>query len=746
MSIQLSAKQKEAGLSVVPKPNSMTLLSGEFTLNRNVRVVFPEEALAPEAAYLKAALSEALGGPLSVSVAAGSPTIVLQLDSGIAGHEAYSIRSSADEYKITAKTSAGIFYGIQTFLQLIPVLEANILRLPLVTINDEPRFEWRGMHLDVCRHFFSVDVVKKLIDQMARYKLNTFHWHLTDDQGWRIEIKKYPLLTEVGAWRDETVVGHVADYPHKFDGQKHGGFYTQEEIKSVVSYAQQRHITVVPEIEMPGHAQAVLAAYPEFGCFNDTMNVWPLWGVSENVFCAGKESTFEFLEDVLDEVIPLFPGAYVHVGGDECPKVNWEKCPLCQQRMKDEGCKDEHELQSYFIQRMGRYLTKNGKKLIGWDEILEGGLPENAAVMSWRGEQGGIEAAELGHKVVMTPTGWCYFDYYQSIGNNEPLAIGGLVDLAKVYSYNPVPEHLDTANQKLILGAQANLWTEYMPTVEQLEYMIYPRLCALSEVQWTLPENKNFDDFKLRLDENYLRMSKDGIHFRMPPPEGLSPVQLYQSNKAVVMLSCASPSAEIRFTTDGSEPTKFSKRYTGPLKLKLNGDRTIKAASFLKDGTRSRTLTSVLKNRELKPKELNDPRMGLNYRFYEGPFRSFAEVGGEPIKAGKVNWLVIPSEIMGKQKGWEFDGYLSVPADGSYYFQLNSNCGSGLYIGGELVINNDGMSYDCRSSAELELKAGFYPIQVNYFNSIYGQSIRLFYKRPGSDELEVFPGENYFRD
>lgn len=744
--VQLMAQNTTKTLSLVPKPNQLEVLPGSFLLDGDVQIVWANNNLENETEYLKTALSEATGFPFLVSKSvSANTTIVLDIDSRIEGDEAYKIRSSPKQYEIVAKTPAGVFFGIQTFLQLLPPLEKGAMEIPLVKIDDEPRFEWRGMHLEVCRHFYSVDVVKKLIDQMSRYKLNTFHWHLTEDQGWRIEIKKYPLLTEVGAWRDSTVVGHMANYPRSWNGEKHGGFYTQEQVKDVVAYAQARHITIIPEIEMPGHAQAALAAYPWLGCFNDTLRPWTIWGVSENVYCAGKESTFQFLEDVLDEVIPLFPGAYFHVGGDECPKENWKKCPLCQKRMKEEGCKDEHELQSYFIQRMEHYLETKGKKLIGWDEILEGGLAENAAVMSWRGEQGGIEAAELGHKVVMTPGNWCYFDHYQSTDPNEPTAIGGLTDLQEVYSYDPVPSHLDKEKQKLILGTQANLWTEYMPTAEHLEYMIYPRLCALSEVQWTQPENKDFADFEKRMDDNYLRLAHNGIHFRVPPPEGLSPVQIYNSKEATVTLSCAAETAVMRYTTDGSEPTEFSQVYEGPFNIKLDNDIVLKVATYLRDDSRSYTVTSVLKKHELKPVKLKNPEKGLNYKFYNGPFGSFKEVGGEPEKTGTVDWLVIPAEIMGTGKGWEFTGYIKVPVDGVYFFLLDSSCGSGLYIGDQLVIDNDGFNYNCMQSGKIELKAGFYPVKLNYFNTIYGQSIKLSYKKPGSNKLEVFPGGNYFR-
>lgn len=742
---QLLAGVGERPLSLVPQPNHLEILSGIFTVTGDLQLVAKDEALSGEAEYLKAALADATGFNFFIGENVSANTvIVLRLDDQLAGDESYKIRSSEKQYEITGKTPAGVFYGVQTFLQLFPPLEKGAVNLPLISVDDEPRFEWRGMHLDVCRHFYSVEVVKKLIDEMSKYKLNTFHWHLTEDQGWRIEIKKYPKLTEVGAWRDETVVGHMADAPHKFDGEKHGGFYTQEQIKDVVAYAAARYITIVPEIEMPGHAQAALAAYPWLGCFNDTLKPWTLWGVSENVYCAGKESTFKFLEDVLDEVCELFPGQYIHVGGDECPKDNWEKCPLCQKRMKEEGCKDEHELQSYFIQRMEHYLETKGKKLIGWDEILEGGLAENAAVMSWRGEEGGIAAANLGHKVVMTPGNWCYFDHYQSTDPNEETAIGGLTDLEEVYSYDPVPAQLDKDKQKLIMGTQANLWTEYIPTAEHLEYMIYPRLCALAEVQWTQPANKNFADFALRMDDNYIRLAEDGIHLRVPAPEGLSPVEFFSSKEASIELTCGAESAVMRYTTDGSEPTDFSKVYEGPFRIKLDGDVTLKVATFLKDGTRSYTVTSILKKKDLKPVKLKSPAKGLQCRYFDGPFRSFKAVGGDATKTATVEGLSIPETMKDSNKGWEFDGYIYLPKDGVYEFLMDSSCGSGMYLDDQLVIDNDGFDYNCMLTGKVEAKAGYYPVKFKLFNTIYGQSMKLSYKLPGSDELVEVPADSFF--
>lgn len=416
---------------------------------------------------------------------------------------------------IFSTSASGLFYGTQSLMQLI-VQEKKDWQVPYLTLTDFPRFSWRGLHLDVSRHFFPVDFIKRYIDLMARYKFNTFHWHLTEDQGWRIEIKKYPKLQEVAAFRKETLIGHYSTQPHQFDGQRYGGFYTQEEIKDVVAYAAERFVTIVPEIEMPGHALAALSAYPHLGCTGGPYEAATLWGVFDDVYCAGKENTFTFLEDVLAEVIELFPGQYIHVGGDECPKTRWKECAQCQKRIKDEGLSDEHELQSYFIQRIEKYLNAKGKKLIGWDEILEGGLAPNATVMSWRGEDGGIAAAKARHNVVMTPGFALYFDHYQGDPEKEPLAIGGNTPLKKVYSYEPIPESLDQDEQRFILGAQGNVWTEYMKTPEHVEYMTYPRALALAEVVWSPKEARDWNSFVNRLSHQFALLERQNVNFRKP--------------------------------------------------------------------------------------------------------------------------------------------------------------------------------------------------------------------------------------
>ena len=445
--------------------------------------------------------------------------IHLILDESMTDSEGYELNVNPKQVAIRAKYPVGLFYGVQTLRQLLPSdiesesrIKNQVWSIPSVTIYDAPRFPYRGMHLDVGRHFFPVDFIKKYIDLIALHKMNTFHWHLTEDQGWRLEIKKYPKLTEVSAWRKETMVGHYQDKPRKYDGQRYGGFYTQKEVREIVAYARDRFVTIIPEIEMPGHSQAVLAAYPELACSEGPFEVATSWGVKEDVFCP-KEATFTFLENVLSEVMDLFPSAYIHIGGDECPKKRWEESAFVQHLIKKEGLKDENELQSYFIRRMEEFLESKGRKLIGWDEILEGGLSPNATVMSWRGEEGGIEAARQGHDAIMTPVQNCYFDYYQADKKDEPLAIGGFLPLGEVYHYEPIPDGLSAEETNHILGAQGNLWTEYIKTPDYAEYMALPRMTALSEVVWTAKDQKSWKDFTKRLEYFVKRLDKMGVNY-----------------------------------------------------------------------------------------------------------------------------------------------------------------------------------------------------------------------------------------
>lgn len=510
---------------IIPLPSKLTPREGQFRFSKTTRLVLPlaDKGLKPVVDFFAAQLRTATGLPLayfsanSTAIPPGTHVFFIEAPAGKVGPEGYRLTIEPDRIGIVAATPKGYFYGIQTLLQLLPpeAFSPQLIKdvdwvLPCLQIEDEPRFSYRGLHLDVGRHFFPVPFIKKYIDLIALHKLNTFHWHLTEDQGWRIEIKKYPKLTQIGSKRKETIIGHARRenkaYTGKYDGQEYGGFYTQAEIRDVVRYAQARFVTIIPEIELPGHALAALAAYPELGCKPDTTyRVATTWGVFEDVFCP-REVTFKFLEDVLTEVMDLFPGPYIHIGGDECPKKQWRESQFCQDLMKKQGLKDEHELQSYFVGRIEKFITSKGRKLIGWDEILEGGLSPNATVMSWRGTEGGIAAARQNHDAVMTPSSHVYLDYYQTEAKSEPVVIGSYTPLAKVYGYEPVPAELKPAEAKHILGTQANVWTEYMKTSDQVEYMVFPRACALAEVAWSLKECCTYADFVSRLSTHVKRL------------------------------------------------------------------------------------------------------------------------------------------------------------------------------------------------------------------------------------------------
>lgn len=490
---------------VVPAPTSYLTQSGQFDLGEKLEIDstnLPKEV----AAYLTSQL-ESIYRIQTAYTSAGK--VHFQKIKN-APKDFYSIHVS-DSIVITYSSDESCFYAANSLLQLIDFQE-EVFFIGKCFLQDSPNFSWRGLHLDVSRHFFDTDEVKRYIDLMALYKFNVLHWHLTDDQGWRIEIKQFPKLTEIGGFRDSTLVGHYTEIPWKYEHKRTGGFYTQDQVRAIVQYAKERFITVVPEIEMPGHARAALAAYPELSCTGKKLPVAGEWGVFDDIFCA-KPATIDFLQKVLDEVLVLFPSGYIHIGGDEAPKTRWKSCPNCQRIMTENHLKDEHALQSYFIGQMDKYLTAKGRKLIGWDEILEGGLSPNAAVMSWRGAEGGAEAAKQGHYVVMSPTNYCYFDYYQSSHPSEPLAIGGYLPLEKVYEFNPIPAGMSNEAASYILGGQANLWTEYITEFSEVEYMVYPRALALSQVLWC-KEKPAFETFRQVLIKNQLGyLKRFGVYF-----------------------------------------------------------------------------------------------------------------------------------------------------------------------------------------------------------------------------------------
>lgn len=564
-----------ANYEVVPMPLEInTTQQASFLLKSGVTVYYPagNEKMQRNAEFLASYVKAQTGIELQVQAGEGGKGgIVLQLGLANDNPEAYQLKVDASQVVISSPSEAGVFYGIQTLRKAVDVAEGSNVELPAVEIKDQPRFGYRGMMLDVGRHFFSMDEIKTYIDMMALHNINRFHWHLSEDQGWRIKIKKYPKLTEIGSMRKETVIGHNSG---KYDGKPYGGFYTQEQAKEIVAYAAERYITVIPEIDLPGHMQAALAAYPELGCTGGPYEVWTQWGVSDNVLCAGNDQTIQFIKDVLAEIVEIFPSEYIHVGGDECPKVKWSTCPKCQARIKALGLKSdnkhtkEERLQSYVIHEAEEFLNSKGRKMIGWDETLEGGLAPNATVMSWRGEAGGIEAAKQHHDVVMTPNTYLYFDYYQSKDTEtEPMAIGGYLPIERVYSYEPMPKSLSPEEQKYIVGVQANLWTEYIPDFKQVQYMVLPRMAALSESQWCAPEKKNYEAFLQRVSRLVNIYAKNGWNYATHIFDVMLDLKPNTETGTLDAVARTIDNAPIYYTLDGSEPTTASEKYTDIIKI-----------------------------------------------------------------------------------------------------------------------------------------------------------------------------------
>ena len=588
-------------IAIVPYPNHLETGRGTYRVtDRPVTCDSRTDERTQRAVVgFAARLATVTGGTNPVTVADEVPASGIRFvtDESLPA-EGYELNVDGEGIEVRASQFPGFLYALQSLEQLLPAAVYGTepapdaaWEVPCVKIADAPRFAYRGMHLDVARHFFSVDEVKRYIDVMAIHKLNTLHWHLTDDQGWRIEIKRYPELTAVGSIRKATVVRKEWG---TYDGTPYGGFYTQDEIRDVVKYAADRGVTVIPEIDLPGHMLAALTAYPELGCTGGPYEVWGRWGVADDVLCPGREKTFEFLEGVLTEVMELFPSEYIHIGGDECPKVRWEKCPRCQAKIRQLGLKDdgehtaEHYLQSYVTDRIGKFLAQHGRRIIGWDEILEGRAPSDAVVMSWRGSEGGIAAAKLGHDVIMTPNSHFYFDYYQSLDTDaEPFGIGGYIPMEQVYSYDPAFPELTPEQQKHILGVQANLWTEYVLSDEHLEYMLLPRLAALSEVQWCQPETKDWNRFigSFRMDEIYSQM---GYEFAKHIFGVTASYAVDPEKGGVVMTLTTQGGAPIRYTLDGSDPTASSPLYKAPVTI---GESCTFKAAALREGMQTPVYT-----------------------------------------------------------------------------------------------------------------------------------------------------------
>ncbi|HUR97796.1 MAG TPA: family 20 glycosylhydrolase [Pyrinomonadaceae bacterium] len=708
-----SAAQSDS-INIIPKPRSAATGSGGFTVNSETKIVARDKASKRNAAILSAYLQSHYGAKLkTVSKPESANAIVFT--GANTGTGEYDLAVEKDLIRISGAEN-GQFYAIQTLMQLAPV-GGSTFSVPSINISDAPRFAYRGMHLDVARHFEPVEFVKKFIDLMSQYKFNYFHWHLTDDQGWRIPIKKYPKLTEIGSTRPETVKERNLT-PYIGDGIPHGGFYTREQIKDVIAYAKERHITVVPEIELPGHASAALAAYPQYGCKPDyKFKVQTTWGIFKEVYCPTDE-TFKFLEDVLEETIKLFPDSpYVHIGGDEVLKDHWKESTFVQALKQKENLKDEHEVQSYFVRRIEKFINSKGKKIIGWDEILEGGVAPNATIMSWRGMKGGIEAAKAKHEVIMTPNDYVYFDYGQGDPAYEPLNIGSYVPLSKVYSFDPVPKELTADEAKYIIGGQANIWTEYIKTPQQVEYMAFPRMLALAESLWSRPEDKNFDDFTARLRAHLPRLDVQNVNYRIPEPGGLKNV-LTQDEKAVIELKPA-PGTRVHYTIDGKVPDITSPIYEKPIEIALKEREVVTLKTIVVNSAVRKSsvyAATIVRDRFRDPAMPAQTTAGLNYELFipRGDGSGEGERKSGETKTLNLNQFTNQGLDLKQPFAVTFDGYFGVKADGLYEIQVDSTWDATVVLAGEMIIDDTGTKDRKVKSAIIPLKAGVHKISIRY--------------------------------
>ena len=721
-----------ANVNIIPIPVKTQTLKGEFVLPRKVVIAYQTTEGKNIAQYMADKLKASTGYEVILSEKKGNITIQITPSLKMA-EEGYHLNVTAKGVTIKAKTAKGAFYGMQSFMQLLPAKIESPTKVDGVkwvaqccNIEDAPRFGYRGFHLDPCRHFITVENVKKQLDLMSMFKVNTMHFHLTEDQGWRIEIKKYPKLTTIGSIRTEG------------DGSSYGGYYTQEQIKEIVDYAAKRYITVIPEIDLPGHMMAAIAAYPNLSCKGEKWSPRTVWGIEDLVMCAGKEDMFNFLGDIFDEIVPLFPGKYFHIGGDECPKTSWKNCPTCQKRIKDEGLQAEgkhtaeERLQSYVIKRVEKMLEKRGRKIIGWDEILEGGLSENATVMSWRGTQGGIEAAMQKHDVIMTPgSDGMYLDWYQGDSKIEPVTIPSPPRyLSSTYNYNPVPDTIKTLGlAHHILGVQCNNWSEYMYTNAKMEYMMYPRAVALSETAWSPLNKKNFEDFCRRLDANSIRLDEHNITYHMPLPE-----QPYGSCDKVVITKdttvtfTTSRPIKMVYTLDGTTPTPSSTVYTAP--IPVSGNTIIRIATVLPTGKMSKIRTIEVEKQAYAPAvKLEAPKHGLKIKRIKGNFLKVNQLeladgtweytDIDSLKDIKIKQIDDAATLRGANNYAAIaEGYINIPEDGVYYL---SSRFEQVWIDNKLVINNEGdVKAGTTNDSSVALAKGLHPIKIVFLSNIVG--------------------------
>jgi hexosaminidase len=697
-------------VSIVPLPVESKRLDGTFLLDGRTQIV----ATDAESRRIAGLLNEYLFTLHGVRLPIGSKRLedrnsisLTQDGSRALPEEGYRLVVEPKQIRLIGRP-AGLFYGVQTLLQLLPAAATPTMEIPGLEITDSPRFGYRGVLLDVGRHYFSVATVKKVLDLAAQYKINRFHWHLTDNEGWRIEIRKYPQLTPAGSQ-----------------------YYTQEQIRDVVAYARARFITIVPEIEMPGHSGAATAAYPRLTCSS---------GDYANVLCPREES-FTFVRNVLQEVIALFPGPFIHIGGDEVDKEGWRQSAEAQAIMSREGLRTEEELQAYFIRHVSQFVRARGKRMIGWDEILEGGLAPNAIVMSWRGEGGGIEAARQKHAVIMAPTDYTYFDYYQGDPAREPESIGGFVPLEKAYAYEPIPKDMSPQDRQYVLGAQANLWTEYVATPEHLEYMLFPRLLAFAEAVWSPSAVRNYDLFRGRLTYQLARLDKQDVHFRIPEPLGLQDFYTTTDDDLRLELTSLVTGSQMYYTLDGSTPTDSSARYEAPLQIPLPQERKTKLNLLVvaPNGRRSVPYEATfLKSAYLDAIRHDSPQPGLAFALYDGPFATVRTIGeGVQAAAG------ITSSFDPQQFGRMFDfgtswaGYVNVPSDSFYQFAVESDDGAVLRIDGNVVVDNDGNHSSRLITGHIPLRQGFHSFELRYFQARGGATLRVSWAPSGAALLPL---------
>ena len=737
-------------ISIIPEPLQVISNEGQFNLNNKTKLVYNgiDAKTISTIKSINNFISETTTLKLDITdQIPESNYILFQLNNETSNAESYQLAIHTNHITIKAPSLSGLFYGIQSFKQLLfdntksKKGEAVNVSIPAITIKDSAMFKYRGLNLDVARHFYPIDFIKKQIDLMAYYKLNVFHWHLTDDQGWRIEIKKYPKLTALGATRTKTLIGHGSSAPFKFDNKIYTGYYTQNEIKDVVAYAQERHVTIIPEIEMPGHSLAALAAYPELACKSGPFEVANRWGGFDDVMCAGKESTYVIIEDILTEVASLFPGQYIHIGGDDCSDVRWRECPNCQQKIKNHSLNNENGLKHYFVKRVKKIVEKLDKNMVGWGEILSHEKLEGATVIMWQDDININSNNLTNNKIVKSSNNHLYFDHYQSDPKNHPLAIGGYTPLKDVYQYNPLSDISSPQELQSIIGTQANCWTEYMPTQKQVEYMLYPRLLAFSEISWAPQNKKNWPVFRQKVESHLKHLKTLGVnHFYEVPKPVTESDEVNFIKTTSLKFQSVSDDYSTYYTTDGSVPSPKSTIYNKPLVFNQSG--TVKAITVNnKTGEMSQTaIINLNKLNYFKPTKVKTNAAGLKYDLYTGRFKTVKEIKNvNKNRTGILTTSYFPASIPNESFGLIFSGYFNASHDGIYHFALSSDDGSALFINKALIVNNDGIHGTKREKGAVALRKGLYPITIYYFQTTGKRHLNISVTKPDNTHKNLIP-------